>query len=233
LLHTSNYWDGDVIADEWHMFIKAYFVRGGDVEVEAVMLPFIADATTGKNLMDELREKYLQTLRHAWGSKEIGYMIGKMLDHPEVPLQSALRLLFRISHDILLAGAGWVILTVGVQLPIILHPEIAPFNVLDVLAAPDHTLSIISTGLIANPIWLLLTGAVLTTVILAIVFWFQDVQVRPPRTTTQTVTERIWTLVSFPLMPLLMLVVLAVPAIQAQTRLLLGQPLQFRVSKKV
>ena len=34
LLHSSGYWDGDVIADEWHMFIKAYFARGGTVQVE-------------------------------------------------------------------------------------------------------------------------------------------------------------------------------------------------------
>ncbi|MDQ7035270.1 MAG: glycosyltransferase [Anaerolineae bacterium] len=233
LLHDSNYWDGDVIADEWHMFIKAYFVRGGDVEVEKVMLPFLADATTGKSLVEEMREKYLQTLRHAWGSKEIGYMMGKILDHPEVPRRPALRMLLRVSHDILLAGAGWVILTVGSQLPVILHPEIAPFNPLDITANPSNAASIIGTGLLASPLWLALTAAILITVLLAIVFWFQDVQVRPPRTHPQTMTERLWTLLSFPLMPLLMLIVLAIPVIQAQTRLLLGKPLKFRVSKKV
>jgi hypothetical protein len=75
--------------------------------------------------------------------------------------------------------------------------------------------------------------AIVTTVILAIVFWFQDVQVRPPRTHPQTISERLWTMLSFPLMPVLMLIVLAIPVVQAQTRLMLGQSLQFRVSKKV
>jgi hypothetical protein len=233
LLHDSNYWDGDVIADEWHMYIKAYFVRGGELQVEKVMLPFIADATTGTNLYEEMREKYLQTLRHAWGSKEIGYTMGKILDHPEVPLKSALRLLLRVSHDVLLAGAGWVILTVGSQLPVILHPAIAPFNILEILANPSAAGTIISTGLINNPVWLVLTIAVMITIVLAIIFWLQDIQVRPPRTQPQTIAERLWTLTSFPLMPLLMLIVLALPVIQAQTRLMLGQPLQFRVSKKV
>jgi hypothetical protein len=232
LLDDCNYWDGDVIADEWHMFIKAYFVRGGSMEVEKVMLPFIADATTGQNLVEEMREKYHQTLRHAWGTKEIGYMLGKMLDHPEVPFRPALRMLFRISHDILLAGAGWIILTVGSQLPVILHPEIAPFNPLDIIANPSNTASIISIGLLANPLWLALSMAIVTTVILAIVFWFQDVQVRPPRTHPQTISERLWTMLSFPLMPVLMLIVLAIPVVQAQTRLMLGQSLQFHVSKK-
>ena len=47
LLDTSGYWDSDVIADEWHMFVKAFFARNGEVKVERVFLPFLAQATTG------------------------------------------------------------------------------------------------------------------------------------------------------------------------------------------
>ncbi len=233
LLESSGYWDGDVIADEWHMFIKAYFAQGGRVQLAKVMLPFIADATMGEGLYDELKERYLQTLRHAWGSKEIGYMIAKMIDHPDVKFWPALRLLVRISHDLLMAGAGWVILTAGAQLPVILHPEIAPFDLLALARDPADGLSYIINSLLADPTWLLLMLAGLLVVLLAIVFWYQDVIVRPPRTSPQTLSERFWTILSFPLMPLLTLIVLAVPTIQAQTRLLLGIPLQFRVSKKV
>jgi hypothetical protein len=233
LLDISGYWDGDVIADEWHMFIKAYFARGGGVTLKEVMLPFMADATIGDGLLGELKERYLQTLRHGWGSKEIGYMIAKMIDHPEVEFLPSLRLLVRISHDILLAGAGWVILTVGSQLPLILHPEIAPFTPLDILQNPRSALTIILSGLAGNPAWLLLIVASVLIVMLAVAFWYIDVSVRPPRTKPQTTMERFWTILSIPLMPILTLIVLAIPTIQAQTRLLLGIPLQFRVSKKV
>ena len=34
LLEMSGYWDADVIADEWHMFVKAFFARNGEVKVE-------------------------------------------------------------------------------------------------------------------------------------------------------------------------------------------------------
>lgn len=233
LLDTSGYWDGDVIADEWHMFIKAYFARGGGVTLKEVMLPFMADATIGEGLLGELKERYLQTLRHGWGSKEIGYMIAKIIDHPEVEFLPSMRLLLRISHDILLAGAGWVILTVGSQLPVLLHPEIAPFLPMDLLQNSAHAPEIVINGLLANPAWLLLLISSTMILTLAIVFWYIDVHVRPPRTKPQTAMERFWTILSFPLMPLLTLVVLAIPTIQAQTRLLLGIPLQFRVSKKI
>jgi len=233
LLDNSGYWDGDVIADEWHMYIKAFFARDGAVQLNRVMLPFLADATVGDGIISELKERYLQTLRHAWGSKEIGYTIAKMIDHPEVDFWLSLRLLFRIAHDILLAGAGWVILTVGSQLPIFLHPEIAPLDLATLLVNPAQALAEAGSNLTAEPTWILLSVAGLLIIILGVIFWLLDMIVRPPRTKPQTQKERFWTALSLPLLPVLMLIVVAIPTIQAQTRLLLGIPLQFRVSKKV
>lgn len=224
LLDASGYWDPDVIADEWHMFIKASFNREGRVRLERVFLPFMATAVTGSTWFEALKNRYLQSLRHAWGSKEVGYILAKMLEHPEIRFQDAFRLLFRVAHDILLAGAGWVILTVGSQLPILLNPSIAP-PVGDILKNP---------ALLVNyPTYVLLSLAGGLVVVLGIIFWVQDVIVRPPRTRPQTLQERILALLSFPLLPFLTLVVVALPTLQAQTRLLVGIPLRFKVSKKI
>jgi len=68
--------------------------------------------------------------------------------------------------------------------------------------------------------------------ILGIVFWYQDVIVRPPRKTPADWKDHALTLLSFPLLPVLTLIVVALPTLQAQTRLLNGVPLQFRVTQK-
>lgn len=217
LLESSGYWDPDVIADEWHMFIKSYFARDGEVALERVFLPFSAYATTGETLWESIKNRYQQTLRHAWGSKEVGYIVAKILEHPEIPVGLSFKLLFRVAHDILLAGAGWVILTVGSQMTFLIHPEIL--------------MQLASEGL-SNPIFTMLQVSFLLVSILGVVFWYQDVMVRPPRTHRQTLIERLLTLVSFPLLPVLALIFLALPTIQAQTRLMIGMPLQFRVTKK-
>lgn len=214
LLDTSGYWDPDVIADEWHMYIKAYFARDGEVQLERVFLPFSADATDGDGLWDAVKNRYLQTLRHAWGSKEVGFMVAKILEHPEIPVKQSFPLLFRVAHDILLAGAGWSILTIGGFLPLLLNPQIS------------------QEGL-SNPMFALLQISAALVSILGIVFWWQDVSVRPPRTRRQTLQERLLTLLSFPLLPILTFIFVAIPTIQAQTRLLIGMPLQFRVTKKM
>ncbi len=218
LLEGSGYWDVDVIADEHHMFIKAYFARSGEVKLEPVFLPFLADATTGIDLWDAIRNRYQQTLRHAWGSKEVGFTIARMLEHPEIQFLPALNLLVRIAHDILLAGAGWIILTVGSQLPLVIHPTL-----LQQMLQEGFT----------NPTWVILQVSFLLVSILGVVFWYQDVISRPPRTRRQTITERFLTLLSFPMLPILTLIFVALPVLQAQTRLMMGVPLQFRVTKKL
>ncbi len=217
LLESSGYWDPDVIADEWHMFIKAFFARDGEVKLERVFLPFLAQATTGENILDAIRNRYQQTLRHAWGTKEVGYSIAKTLEHPEIEFRRAFRLVFRISHDILLAGAGWVIMTLGSQLPLLLNPSL-----FQELVSSDS----------GRPLLIVFQVAFTMVSILGIVFWYQDVIVRPPRTRPQTLVERFWTLISFPMLPVLTLIFVALPTIQAQTRLLMGIPLQFRVTRK-
>jgi hypothetical protein len=200
------------------MYIKAYFARNGEVDLEPVFLPFLAYATTGESLWETIKNRYQQTLRHAWGSKEVGYMIAKILEHPEIPFGSTFRLLFRIAHDILLAGAGWIIMTVGSQLPLVIHPQIRE--------------SMFQEGF-SNPTFAILQISFIIVSVLGVVFWYQDVIVRPPRKYPMTWKEALLTLLSFPLLPMLTLIFVAIPTLQAQTRLLVGVPLQYRVARKI
>ena len=232
LLEQSGNWDTDVIADEWHMLIKAYFATGGQVAIEHIFLPFLADSTTGANIFQSIKNRYSQTLRHAWGSKEVGYMLAKLIENPQVFSFHSLKLLLRIAHDILLAGAGWVILTVGSQLPVFFHPDIAPVKVDQLMASEDKLAHFVSGIASSHPAWLLLTISGLLMLVLVVVFQVQDYRVRPPRIAPYTFAESILELLSVPFMIVLTLVVVALPTLVAQTRLLLGIPLQFIVTDK-
>jgi hypothetical protein len=213
LLDGVGYWDGDVIADEWHMFIKAFFQRGGEIKLERVFLPFAGDATSGSGLLDSLRNRYRQSLRHAWGSKEVGFAIARMIENPEISRRAGLRLLVRVAHDIVLAGAGWVIMTVGPQMVLLLYPQMVlnEWN---------------------TPVFLVLQLSLAIVSVLGAIFWLLDIRIRPRRSRKWTFKEVLTTVVSFPLLPFLMLLVLAIPAIHAQTLLLLGMPIQFKVTRK-
>jgi hypothetical protein len=215
LLDNANYWDSDVIADEWHMYIKTYFRREGDLVLRPIYLPFLGAATTGKNLLDSVRQRYSQTLRHAWGAKEIGYTVSQMREHPYVGFWPGFRMLFRVAHDLLLAGAGWVIITLGTQLPALMHPQL------------------IIENRFALP-FILLQFSFFIVFLMTLLFFFTDVRIRPerPPENEPTRAERFQTLISIPMLPTITLVCVALPVIQAQTQLMLGIPLHFRVTKK-
>jgi hypothetical protein len=210
LLDQAGFWDPDAIADEWRMYLKSYFRRGGDQRQQPVFLPFLAQATTGATARDAIRARYWQTFRHAWGAKEIGYALARMM---RVPTWGSLRLLLRVAHDNLLAGAGWVILFGGSQLPVWFHPAWARAHL--------TTLPFVA-----------LQAAFLVIALLTVAFWALDMRLRPPRATPWTVRERAVELVSLPLMAVLTMAVVTLPVIHAQTRLMLGKSIEFRVTPK-
>jgi hypothetical protein len=214
LTDDVGYWDPDVIADELHMFLKCFFRRGGNLELGRVFLPFSGYAVTGDNFWQACRNRYSQTLRHAWGAKEVGYAMAQMIERPEMPFGRALGMLIRVAHDNIMAGAGWVIITFGAQLPILLYPSLLANS----WQSPEFVLLQISFVVVA---------------ILGIIFWWIDLRMRPPRPHSWTVVELIQTILSFPLLPVLSLIFLALPVIEAQTRLMLGIPLRFKVARKI
>ncbi|MBN2302928.1 MAG: hypothetical protein JXQ72_00535 [Anaerolineae bacterium] len=209
LLHTTGYWDSDVIADEWHAYINTYFRRGGDIRLQPVYLPFLANATTGRNLWQALKERYLQTFRHAWGAKEIGYTVTQITQHRHVPLQDALGLLLRVAHDNLLASVGWITMALGGQLPVLFHP-----------------------ALLAHPLTFLIQAAAAVMTALTVLLWVIDLRIRPPRSVPWTLRARLYELASLPLLAVMTLCCVALPVLHAQTLMLLGIPIKFRVSVK-
>jgi hypothetical protein len=212
LLDDMGYWDTGVIADDWHMAIKSYFGQAGEQSMEPVFLPFLASATPGRTISQAVIERYFQTFRHAWGAKEIGYTLGHMLRRRNIS-PSAVRLLFRVAHDNLMSGAGWVMLFMGSQLPFWLHPA----EMRNMVTSPPVIVLQLALGVVgALTLW----------------FWVLDLRLRPARVTSWTMRERAYEVISLPLMAVLTIVCVTIPVLHAQTRLMLGKPLRFRVTAK-
>jgi hypothetical protein len=213
LLEHAGYWDADVISDEWHMYLKSYFRRGGDQRLEPVFLPFLASATTGTTIPQAVKERYWQTFRHAWGAREIGYTLKQIVHCPQPPRWRASLLLLRVAHDNLLAGAGWVVMFLGSQLPLLFHPAWT------------------RTALASLP-FILFQVSILVVTALTILFWALDLHIRPPRPEPWTTGERVLELASLPLIAVLTVLCVALPVLHAQTRLMMGKSIRFRVSAK-
>lgn len=214
MVDEVGYWDTDVIAEDVHMFIKCLFRRSGKLELGRVYLPFSGNSVTGNTFFEACKNRYTQTLRHAWGAKEVGYTMAQIIERPDIPLGRGLQILFRVAHDNIMAGAGWIIVTLGQAFPLLLQPVLAQ-------------------QILASPQFVVLQITYATLAILGVVFWWIDLRLRPPRPHGWTIKEIGLTLLSFVILPFLTFIFVALPVMQAQTRLLLGMPIQYRVARKI
>lgn len=217
LLHDADYWDTDVIADEWHMYIKAFFATGGQVKLQPIYLPFLAYIVTGDTLLDAFRNRYKQTLRHAWGSQEIGYALGQMLRQPASNPWRSWMLLLAVAHDLLLSSVGWVLLTVGSQLPFLLHSDMR-------------------ASLLANPLdyapFVIMQLVNVVLFVLGLLLLWLDIRTRPPRPQPATHRENLLSLIGFALLPIFGILFVILPMFHAQFQLLFSKKLAFRVTAK-
>ena len=106
-------------------------------------------------------------------------MLAKLIENPEVVSFASLKLLLRIAHDILLAGAGWIILTVGSQLPVFFHPDIAPVKMDRLFAAGDKLVYVAEGFAASHPAWTMLAISGIVMLILVVVYQVQDYRIRP------------------------------------------------------
>jgi hypothetical protein len=101
----------------------------------------------------------------------------------------------------------------GSQLPLLLHPALVREKL--------HT-----------PPFILLQVSLAVVMLLTVLFWSLDLKTRPPRPAPWTLRERLSELASLPLLAVMTFVCVALPVLHAQTRLMLGRPIQFHVAAK-
>ncbi len=121
LADEAGYWDSAVIADDWHMFLRCAFAVGGQVSLQPIFLPTSANAVYGETLWRSLANSYQQRLRHAWGVQDAGYIIRQWQRLPQVPWHRKLLFLTKVLHDHLIFSAGGLAVAVGAVLLVSLH----------------------------------------------------------------------------------------------------------------
>ena len=73
MLTEVDYWDEEVIPEDWHVYLKCCFTLGDRVHVEALFLPLGNDCVLTDGYFKTLKAHYAQSVRHAWGASDIPY----------------------------------------------------------------------------------------------------------------------------------------------------------------
>jgi len=214
LAHDVGYWDPDVIPEDWHMFLKCFFASSGTVEIEPIFLPTGNDAVHAGGLRRSVAMTYIQHKRHAWGASDIPYAIRQSLAHSEMSRRRRLRRLVALTSNHLLWSSHWFILSVGWLLPVLIV----------------HFFGI-GTEQDALHWWARL---ILTICLVPYVVMIQvDARLRPPKPATWSKRQQALALFMWFCLPVTSFITSTIPALDAQTRLMLGKRLEYRVTEKL
>ena len=139
LLVDVDYWDPIVISDDWHMFLRCFFAKDGDMKLRSIFLPTVGEPFLGETLWKTWVMVYKTRVRHAWGAGDMVYMLQQWRKQTRTPFLQKVGRFTTVWHDNMVFSLGGVITVVGTLLSIILdhNPVITypPFPVPYVIPA--------------------------------------------------------------------------------------------------
>lgn len=213
MLHETGYWDPGVISEDWHIYLQCWFSRRGDVRVRRIFLPVSADMPDGATPLKALLSMYHQAVRHSWGAEDIGFIMQEWPDSG-VPFITTARLFWHVLRDHLLRSVPWFLFSAGSLLSAMtvwgLNP--LPLHYPMLSAALQWLWGVASIGLV---------------VVLAI-----ELRRFPPPRLSKLPARIVELLTAWALLPVISLAFGALPALYAQTKLMLGLGLSWRVTPK-
>ena len=217
LAERCGWWDPSVIPEDWHSYLNCLFETGEEIGTTSVFLPTMADATDGDGWLGAMSNRFHQVKRHAWGAEDVGFITGQLSMRPGSLTKTTLFRLGQVLHDHVLRVATWFILV--------------SVYVIGARYANMHWYSPGWHAGIAQNLVLLRAMFSVGGVILAASIVFELWRCPPPDGVSRIKTA-MEIVVLWPAMVFLGFYLGTLPAIEAQTRLLLGIPLGYRVTPK-
>ena len=211
LMDDIDYWDADVIPEDYRIFFKTYFATGGEVEVEPLFISVSADAAEADGFWSTYTNTYEQVKRWAWGASDDAYIIKKYILDTKIPFWDKTIRVFKVIEDHFMWPVNWFIVTIGANLPPLLNPTFSRTILGKTL--PQVSSAIMTMSLIS---------------MLAMIF--VDLKARPK--TDQPWWRKILSPFEFILLPVVGFFFSALPGLDAHTRLMMGKYLEYRVTEK-
>ncbi len=213
LLKDTNFWDIDVIPEDYRIFFKAFYSHKGQIWVEPIFLKTSVDAALSSGYINSLKNKYQQERRWSWGVSDQPLFIKWWLTVPEMPFVRKTILLYEVFLDHLLWPVNWFIITVAANAMPIINPVYSR-------TALGYSLP-------------RLAGLILTTTVLAIfAMLYLDGKNRAQKIPLPWYRKMLFPF-EFILMPIIGFFLSALPSLISHTQLMFGKRMEYKVTEKV
>jgi len=212
LLRDIDFWDVDVIPEDYRVFFKAFFRMKGELWTEPIFLRTSMDAALSVGYVNSLKNKYTQERRWSWGVSDDPLYLKWWLTVPGVPFFRKTGIVFNVLLDHILWPVNWFIITIAANIMAIINPVYARtalgFNL-------PH-----------------LAGIILNLCLVALLCMLYLDYKNRPENQHLPLYRRILFPFEFLLMPIVGFFLSALPALISHTQLMFGKRLEYKVTDK-
>lgn len=212
MLLEVGFWQKDIVSEDSRIFLQAFIKYHGDYRVVPVYLPVSMDTVVGETYWESLKALYKQQRRWAWGVEHFPVMVEAFKADKLIPLNKKIKYLWNHLEGMYTWATAPVLIFVLGRLPLW-------------LSSGDHSALVQDAPFTLQWIMRLAMGGVFVSALLSLTLL-------PPRPKTTKSTVWLVMLLQWLLLPITFTIFGAAPAIDAQTRLMIGKYLGFNVTKK-
>jgi len=208
----TNYWDPSIIPEDSRQFWTAFMKYDGRHEVVSVFSPVYMDAVLADTYVETFKSQYKQLRRWAWGVVDFPFMAINLARHPKISLGQKIYRIFFFLENAFFWATGPVIIMISGWLPSLMNAEfrqqVLAYNLPQVTS---QFLTLAAVGIMA-------CGIISVIVV--------------PRKSKENIWDSLSLFFQWILVPITSIFLSAIPALDAQTRLLFGKKLEYQVTKK-
>jgi len=209
-----NFWQRNVVSEDSRIFWQCLLYYDGDWQTVPLNFPAYMDANVAPTFWQTLQNQYKQIRRWAWGVENNPYFLFGFLKNKNIPWQVKWNWgWFMVESTHSLATNSLIIFLLG-WLPVAVGG--AAFN----STILSYNLPHITRNIMNIAMFGLVSSAIMSVLLL------------PPRPPNYGKYKYVWMLLQWILFPLNMIFFGSIPALDAQTRLMVGKYMGFWVTPK-
>jgi len=213
LLKEVNFWDVDIIPEDWHIYLQAFFKFGGKVKTIPLYTLVTGDAVFSGSLVKTFVNRYEQEKRWAWGVSDIAYALQRSFNTPTIPFRIKFQKLLFLIENHLLWPTSFFILTISASVPPLINP-VFKRTVLGFFLPK-------------------LSGLILTlSSSMILVYIYLDIRLRQKMSIGTRLALLPLTFVQWYFLPFISFFLSSLPALESHTRLILGKKIEYKVTEK-
>lgn len=209
-----GFWETDVVSEDSRIFWQCFMKYNGEYRCEPLLIPVYMDTVLANSFWQSVTNQYKQQRRWAYGAENIPYVLSKFAQNKKIPLLKKMGHGFWVVEGMLSWATNSILIFVAGWLPLLVGGEAFSKSLL------AQNLPYITQVLMTLAMLGMVVSATLSMLML------------PPRPKRHKQHKILFMLLQWILLPISTIFLGAVPALDAQTRLMFGKYMGFWVTEK-